>query len=386
MIIKTNRIYTPFYQEGENWIEIQDGLIKKISDQPLETTDTIFDLSPYTITPGWIEVQINGAYGLDFTEEPNRLWDVTGKLTQLGFTTCLPTVITSTQETVEHALNTWQAGPPLGYAGCQVPGLHLEGPFLNPQKKGAHRPDRIISPDRNFITDWNKENGVQLVTLAPELPGALDLVQVFTERGVVVSAGHSMATTTQAKAAFDAGITFGTHLYNAMPPLGHREPGLAGALLTTDTIPVGLIVDGIHNAPEMVKLAWRSKGDRGIVLVTDAMAALGKPTGTYQLGGSTVTVTDVDARLSDGTLAGSTLTPLEAIHNLMDYTGCSFEQALYGWTINPAALMGYTDRGQLTVGAAADLVVLDQLQTIIAVFIRGQVVYQTADFPQPNNE
>ncbi len=304
-------------------------------------------------------------------------------MTQIGFTTCLPTVITSTKETVESALKTWQAGPPTGYMGCQVPGLHLEGPFLNPQKKGAHRSDRIIPPDLNFITNWDKKNGVQLVTLAPELPGALDLVRVLTERGVVVSGGHSMANVSQAKEAFDAGISFGTHLFNAMPPLGHRDPGLAGALLTTNSIPVGLIVDGIHSAAEMVNLAWRCKGNRGIVLVTDAMAALGKPAGTYQLGGSTVTVTETDARLADGTLAGSTLTPLEAIHNMMKFTGCSFEQALYGWTINPAALMGYTDRGHLTVGAAADLVVLDQLKIVKAVIIRGQIVYHSADFPYP---
>ncbi|MAT43330.1 MAG: N-acetylglucosamine-6-phosphate deacetylase [Anaerolineaceae bacterium] len=380
MIIKTSNLYTPYHQEGDRWLKIEDGLIKGISETPFDTEESVIDLSPYTLTPGWIEVQINGAYGFDFTDDPANIWEVAEKLAQLGFTTCLPTVITSPKETIEKALNTWQGGPPEGYLGCQVPGLHLEGPFLNPLKKGAHRLDRIISPDFDFISNWNKKNGVQLVTLAPELPGALDIVQELKERGVVVSAGHSMASGSQAKTAFDAGISFGTHLYNAMPPLGHRDPGLTGALLTTDAIPVGLIVDGIHSAPEMVNLAWRCKGERGIVLVTDAMAALGKPAGTYQLGGSAVTVTELDARLADGTLAGSILTPLEAIHLLMVYTGCSFEQALYGWTINPATLMGYTDRGYLAVDTAADLVVLDQFESIQAVIIRGQLVYQSMDF------
>jgi N-acetylglucosamine-6-phosphate deacetylase len=385
MIIKTSNLYTPYHKEGDRWLKIEDGLMKEISETPIDTDESVIDLSAYTITPGWIEVQINGAFGLDFTEDPACIWEVSEKLVQFGLTTCLPTIITSPKESIEKALTTWQEGPPEGYTGCQVPGLHLEGPFLNPLKKGAHRLDRIIPPYLNHITHWNRKNGVQLVTLAPELPGALDLIQALTERGVVVSAGHSMASVSQAKTAFETGISFGTHLYNAMPPLGHREPGLAGALLTTDTIPVGLIVDGIHSAPEMVDLDWRCKGERGIVFVTDAMAALGKPAGTYQLGGSTVTVTNEDARLADGTLAGSTLTPLEAIHNLMDYTGCSFEQALYGWTINPAVLMGYTDRGNLTVGAAADLVVLDQLKTIKAVIIRGQMVYQSTDFSFTHN-
>ena len=385
MIIKTNNLYTPYYQKGERWLKIEDGIIEEIRETPFDSAESVIDLSAFTLTPGWIEVQINGAYGLDFTENPTNIWEVTEKLTQLGFTTCLPTIITSSKETVETALKTWQDGPPHDYTGCQVPGLHLEGPFLNPLKKGAHRPDRIIPPDLEHITNWNKKNGVQLVTLAPELPGALDLVRVLKERGVVVSAGHSMANVSQATAAFEAGISFGTHLYNAMPPLGHRDPGLAGALLINDSIPTGLIVDGIHSAPEMVNLAWRCKGERGIVLITDAMAALGKLPGTYQLGGSTVILSDVDARLADGTLAGSTLTPLEAIHNMMDYSGCSFEQALYGWTINPAGLMNYTDRGQLVVGAAADLVVLDELKTIKAVIIRGQMVYQSEDFSSNYN-
>ena len=377
MFIKTNHLYTPFALEGTQWIEIEDGKIKSVSNtEPVKANES-FDWGERIITPGWIEVQINGAYAEDFTEDPTCLWNVTAKLTQLGITTCLPTIITSPADVTEAALKTWQAGPADDYKGSKVPGLHIEGPFLNPKKKGAHRVDRIIEPDLDWIQSWVPENGVQLVTLAPERAGAEALIAYLVKNDVVVSAGHSMATYEDAKIAFERGVSFGTHLYNAMPPLNHRAPGLAGALLTTDEIPAGMIVDGIHSAPAMVNLAYRAKGERGIVLVTDAMAALGMPVGNYRLGGSDVTVTETDARLADGTLAGSTLTPQQSLINLMNYTGCSFEQALYGLTINPADLMGYTDIGRIAAGMAADLVILDTNKEVKAVMIDGEFVYQT---------
>jgi N-acetylglucosamine-6-phosphate deacetylase len=215
-----------------------------------------------------------------------------------------------------------------------------------------------------------------LVTLAPELPGALDLVISLTERGVVLGAGHSNSTFAEAKAGFDAGIRYGTHLFNAMPPLHHREPGLVAALLTDSRITVGLVTDGVHIHAAMIGLTWCIVGSSRLTLVSDAMAALGMSPGEYLLGGSDVVVDESSARLADGTLAGSILSLDAALRNLMAFAGCSLQDALPTVTSTPAALLAILDqRGQLAPGLVADLVLLTPDLNVAMTVVSGEVVY-----------
>jgi N-acetylglucosamine-6-phosphate deacetylase len=335
----------------------------------------IVDLRGLWVAPGFIDIQINGAFGMDFTESPSALYQVAAGLPQYGVTAFLPTVITSPFTQIDAALEVWRQGPPQDFRGAFPLGLHLEGPMLNPGKKGAHNPAFIQPFSLLAIQDWSPANGVRLVTLAPEAPGALQIIQALRSQGVVVSAGHSLASYEQALQSFRAGVSCGTHLFNAMPALDHRAPGLIAALLTHPGVAASLIVDGIHVHPAVVSLAWKALGPHGLILVTDAMAALGMHPGQYRLGDFDVTVDQDAARLSDGTLAGSLLTLDAAVRNLMAYTGCAYHQAVACCTINPANLLGFEAKGRLAVGADADLVVLTPQGEVMATVVMGRVVF-----------
>jgi N-acetylglucosamine-6-phosphate deacetylase len=335
------------------------------------------------LTPGFIDLQINGAFGSDFTADPSSIWSVGARLPQYGVTAFLPTVITSPLETVAAAQEVVCQGPQAAYAGAVPLGLHVEGPFLNPEKRGAHNPAYLREPNLPDIEGWSPERGVRLVTLAPELPGALDVVRALRSRGVIVSAGHSAATFEQARAGIEAGITYGTHIFNAMPPMSHREPGLAGALLADPGVTVGVIADGVHLHPGLVALIWRALGPRQLTLVTDAMAALGMPPGAYTLGGRHVT-TDGKAVFLAGAgaerrLAGSVLSLDQALRNLVQFTGCAPAEAVPAVTSVPASLLGLSSsHGRVAPGCRADLTLLDDQLSVVATVIAGEVVYSAA--------
>jgi N-acetylglucosamine-6-phosphate deacetylase len=342
--------------------------------RPSEATEMIME--DLLLAPGLIDLQINGAFGLDFTATPAAIWEVASKLLQYGVAGFLPTIITSPLETVEAAQEVINPGPPPGFEGAIPLGLHLEGPFLNPAKRGAHNPAHLRLPDPAVIANWSPETGVRLVTLAPELPGALAIIRTLVERGVIVSAGHSMATLEEAKAGIEAGITYGTHLFNAMPPLDHREPGLAGALLANRHISIGIIADGIHVHPDMVALAWEAKGPAQVSLVTDAMAAMGMPPGKYPLGDMDVIVDANSARLPDGRLAGSLLTLDQALRNLVSFTGCAPTDAIATVTTVPANLLRISaERGHIAPGLRADMTLFTPDMKVVATFVGGKLVY-----------
>jgi N-acetylglucosamine-6-phosphate deacetylase len=337
----------------------------------------IIDATGLFLTPGLIDLQLNGGFGHDFTLDPTTIWSVAAQLPQYGLTGFLPTIISSPLAVGGQAMEVLAGGSPVDWSGSLPLGLHLEGPYFNPAKKGAHNPAYLRAPNVNDIEAWTTENGVRLVTLAPELPGALEMISALTERHIIVSAGHSLATLSEAEAGFEAGIRYGTHLFNAMPPLHHREPGLPGALLTDDRPMVGLVADGIHVHPRLIQLAWRSLGPARLNLVTDAMAALGMPPGRYQLGDFEVNVDADSARLADGTLAGSILTPDAALRNLMTFTGCTPVEALLTMTRNPARLLGIDrHKGHIAPGFDADLVLFSAAWHVSRTIIGGRIVYQ----------
>lgn len=335
----------------------------------------VFDATGLILAPGFIDLQINGAFGDDFTADPASIWRVAGQLPRYGVTSFLPTIITSPLERIAQAQQTLLAGRPAGFRGAEPLGLHIEGPFLNPHKKGAHNPAYLRPPDPALVADWSPATGIRLVTLAPELPGGLAMTRRLVGQGVVVSAGHSLATYAQAEDAFAAGLRYGTHLFNAMPPLLHREPGLAGALLAAPGIVVGLIADGIHVHRGLIRVIWAAKGGAGVNLVSDAMAALGMAPGRYVLNDLEVIVSDRDARLTDGTLAGSVLSLDQAVRNLVAFTGCDLAEALATVTTTPAALLGIAaERGRIAPGMIADLVLLDAELRVMATVVRGNLI------------
>jgi len=355
------------------------AFVRSYSKENIPSYAKIFDAAGLVASAGWIDIQINGGFGYDFTQNPASIWEVGARLARYGTTSFLPTIITSPYENIAAAQQALLDGPPAGWRGAVPLGLHLEGPFLNPGKKGAHNPAYLRLPDRSAVKDWTLEKGVRLVTLAPELPGALELAGELKRRGILVSAGHSLATYDQALQAFEMGISFGTHLFNAMPTLEHRAPGLTAALLTTPGIGFGLIADGVHCHPAMLRVAWECKGGRGLVLVTDAVAALGMPDGVYNLASQQLHVSNGSVRLADGTLAGSTLTLDRAIQNLMAASGCKLDEALACLTCEPADRLGLKQKGRLTAGADADLTLISPEGKVEIVFVGGKVAYSSQD-------
>lgn len=381
LYIEPTSILTPQGHLGGGAVLVDGGRIVAVGaagDVACPPDATRVPAAGYILAPGFIDLQINGGFGFDFTADPSTMWEVASHLPRYGVTSFLPTIISAPLDRVSAAQRVIAQGPPPRFSGATPLGLHLEGPFLNHEKRGAHNPDYLRLPDLSLVSDWSPERGVRLVTLAPELPGALDMVMALSRRDVVVSAGHSMATYAQALAGIAAGITYGTHLFNAMAPPDHRRPGLAGVLLTDLDVRVGLIADGIHVHPSMVDLAWRALGPRHLNLVTDAMSALGMPPGIYRLGDRDVTLGNASARLADGRLAGSLLSLDQAVRNLVSFTHCPPEEALSTVTEVPAAVLGMGDaRGKIAEGCIADLVLLRSDLSVATTIVAGEVVFAT---------
>jgi N-acetylglucosamine-6-phosphate deacetylase len=293
-------------------------------------------------------------------------------------TSFLPTIVTSPPDRLARAQRVLLAGPPPGFHGAWPLGLHVEGPFLNPGRKGAHPEDYLRLPDPEIYAHLSPETGVRLVTLAPEMPGALDLVRSLCRKGVIVSAGHSLASFEQSHRAFQAGVRYATHLFNAMTPIHQFEPGLVTAVLSDPGLRFGLIPDGIHVHPALVKLAWELAGAGRMTLVSDGMAALGQGPGRYRLGDLEVLVDETSARLPDGALAGSILPHNTALHNLMAFTGCALEPALACMTSTPADLLGLSANiGALAPGLQADFCLMTPDLQIVQTLIQGRPVQWT---------
>jgi N-acetylglucosamine-6-phosphate deacetylase len=376
-------------------VPVQDDAVPVVGDSPpaaggvpgsgIPSTATRLDATNLLVAPGFVDLQCNGAVGVDLTTEPERLWQVAAALPRWGVTAWLPTVVTGPPSVRARALAAVRAGPPDDDAIIATPlGLHLEGPFLALERKGAHDARHIVPPSVEVVEGegWSGVTGVALVTLAPELPGGLEMVGRLVDRGVVVSAGHTSATAAEASAAVDAGVTYVTHLFNAMAPLHHREPGLVGVALTDERVRVGVIADGLHVDPAVVSLAARVLGER-LTLVTDAVASLGVPPGPMCLGDLTATVAAVDGavRLADGTLAGSTLSLDRAVRNLVAYAGPPLAEAVRTVTAAPAAVLGLADRGVVAPGAVGDLVLLTPAGEVVATVIGGRVAYDARTVP-----
>jgi N-acetylglucosamine-6-phosphate deacetylase len=344
--------------------------------EPAADDVPVLDAGGAIAVPGLIDLQVNGAGGWDLTGTPQRLWDVAAVLGRFGVTAFAPTVITSAPAAREAALATFAAGPPPGFRGAVPLGIHFEGPMIAPGRKGAHPARWLAAPSAGLVAGWSRANGVLIATIAPELPGAIEVIAALAARGVIVSAGHTEATTAQAAAAVAAGARLVTHLGNAMPPVLAREPGLAGLALGGDVLVAGVIADGVHHDPFWLRMAWRALAPGRFLAVTDTTAALGQPDGPARLGDQDVIVAGGTVRLADGTLAGSAASLSQCLRTLRDQAGASLAEAVAACTATPARVIGDPSRGTLDAGARGDVTLLDP-QTLdpVATVVAGRVIH-----------
>jgi N-acetylglucosamine-6-phosphate deacetylase len=317
--------------------------------------------------PGFVDLQVNGFAGVDFLTADTAGYRRAGEaLLRTGVTSYQPTFITTPEEPLAAALHE----VPRGTCGPRVMGAHLEGPFLAPGRMGTHPPTARRDPDEDLLERLLAAGPVVHVTLAPELPGALRLVDLLRLRGLTVALGHSDATAAEARLGFEHGARTVTHLFNAMRPFSAREPGLAGAALAGGDVTVQLIVDGIHLADDTTRLAWNAAAGR-LALVTDAIAGAGMGDGRFHLGHVDVEVIGGAARRADGVLAGSTLTMDAAVRNLVAL-GAPLAAALAAASTVPATVARRPDLGVLAPGSTADVVVLDDRLEVARVLVEGR--------------
>jgi N-acetylglucosamine-6-phosphate deacetylase len=335
---------------------VSNGVIERIErGHQLDGNLPVEIIDAEVVSPGLIDLQVNGADGAEVDDDPDHIVQISRWSVRTGVTAWLPTIVTADASFYPRVFDAYSRVDPS--IGATPLGLHLEGPFLAPARKGAHQLHFIEAASDELFDSWLDQEGIRLVTLAPERPGGIERIRALVERGIVVSLGHTDATYDDFLAGVDAGATKATHLFNAMSPMHHRKPGAMMATMTDDRITAGLIPDAVHSHPATVRLALRAKGPERIAIVSDMMAATGLGSGTYELGGQTVLVDGMTAQLEDGTLAGSVLTMDQAVRNLVEWADVSIGTALFMATQVPADLLGDRTRGRLSVGTRADLAI-----------------------------
>lgn len=359
-------------------IAFEDGKIVAIGK--LDDVEPIFDTDG-VVLPGFIDEHIHGAGGADAMDgTEDALQTISEYVAKEGTTGFLATTMTQSPENIGKALKNVKTVREKGeYKGAEILGVHLEGPFISPKHVGAQPLEYVAKPAPETFDKYNEISGgnIKVVTLAPEVEGGLDLVKHLAKIGVVASIGHTGAKFSDVEAAVAAGATNVTHTYNAQTPLHHREAGVVGAAMLIDELNCEMICDTIHVSVPAIKIFVKNKPHDKFTLITDAMRAKGMPDGLSELGGQQVFVKNGEARLSDGTLAGSVLKMNVAVKNLVEKVGVSFTDAVDFASANPAKNLGlYDERGSIEVGKRADFAVVDKDYNILYTVIGGKVVYK----------
>lgn len=359
-------------------IGIENGRIAYIGNE--ENIEPIFETDGIVV-PGFIDEHIHGAGGADAMDGTvEALQTISEFLAREGTTGFLATTMTQSPENITNALKAVKkVREKGGYKGAEVLGVHLEGPFISPKHVGAQPLEYVATPDAELFDKYNEASGnsIKIVTLAPEVEGGLGLVKHLSNIGVVASVGHTGGKYADVVNAVAAGATNVTHTYNAQTGLHHREAGVVGAAMLLDELNCEMICDTIHVSVPAIKLVIKNKPHDKYTLITDAMRAKGMPDGKSELGGQDVFVNNGEARLADGTLAGSVLKMNVAVKNLVEKAGVSFTDAIDFATYNPAKNIGVlNERGTIEVGKRADLTVLNSDFEVLYTLVNGKIVYK----------
>ena len=382
--IFARRALTPRQEIADAVVLVDSGKIAAIGrrdEVAIPPSAHRHDESGFTIVPGFIDVHIHGAAGYDFMDvTPEALAAITSSVAAHGTTSLVATTVSasadSTARTAEAVAGWMERAAREGgvtRASAEILGLHFEGPFISRARRGVHPEEWIAAPSIPLFRRLLQAAGgsARIITLAPELPGAIELIGEATRAGVIVSIGHTDASYAEAMAAISCGGRHAAHVFNAMRPFAHRETGVLGAILTSPTVTAELIADGVHVDDAAILVLLAAKGPQGVILVSDGTAATGMPDGKYKLGTFEVRVTGGVARNSEGKLAGSTLTLDRALRHMIAL-GIPLREVLPMLTSNPARLLGLEGRkGHLAAGSDADLVLLDDQLEVAGVMTRG---------------
>jgi N-acetylglucosamine-6-phosphate deacetylase len=383
IILSADRLFTPQQEILDPLLFVEDGRISEVSSRAereipgqAQVLDLTKDAPGAILAPGFIDIHMHGGAGLDVMRAaPAELPRLHKFLTAHGVTGYFPTTVAAPLDQTCAALarlaDAIEAAQTSDHGAAAPLGIHLEGPFLSHKRRGVHPPEYLVEPTVEiFDRLWQAARGhVGMLTIAPELPGALEVIAEAARRKVCVSIGHSDAVLEAAQAGVRAGARHATHTFNAMRPLDHRDPGILGEVLTDKRITADIIADGIHVAREVVQLFLNAKGIDGAVLITDAISATGMPDGTYQLGPLQVDLKDGRCTM-DGKLAGSVLTMDRAVRNVTQFANWSLQDAVRAATLNPARAAGLAS-GQIAQGLEANFVVLSPSGEVRQAFVRG---------------
>ncbi|MGA9542828.1 MAG: N-acetylglucosamine-6-phosphate deacetylase [Candidatus Sulfotelmatobacter sp.] len=389
IVLSANRLYTPQEEIKDPLLFIEGGLISAVSsraEREIPKNATVIDLAndglaEAILAPGFVDIHMHGGAGIDLMRAaPGELPRLNKFLTTHGVTGYFPTTVAAPldqtclalarlADAIEAARSSDTEG---GAIEARPLGIHLEGPFLSHKRRGVHPPEYLVEPTLEvFERLWQAARGhVRMMTIAPELPGALEVIAEAARRKVCVSIGHSDAVLEEARAGVHAGARHATHTFNAMRPLDHRDPGILGEVLTDRLLSADIIADGIHVAPEVIQIFLRSVGLERSVLITDAMAAAGMPDGTYQLGPIQVEVKDGKAT-NNGSLAGSVLTMDRAVRNITRFSLWTLREAVRAATLNATRAVGLAQHGELAPGAEANITVLSPDGEVRRTIVRG---------------
>ncbi len=364
----------------EGRVLLFDEKIIGLSDSAPEGAE-IIDAAGRYVAPGLVDIHVHGYLGEDVSDgQEAGLLKMAEGFVKNGVTAWLPTTMTVSYEELRRAfdavrrLSDHKNNP----KGAQIMGVHAEGPFINPSKKGAQAVEHIRPADAAFLIE--NSDIIRIVTIAPEMPGAMDCIREVSQKtDMLISMGHTAANYETAKASIEAGVRHATHLFNAMTPLNHRDPGVVGAALADDRVSTELIADTFHISPDLFALVAKVKGNN-LVLITDCTRAGGLEDGEYTLGGQPIFVKGIECRLADGTIAGSVLKLNNAIRNMRQHTGLPIEQVVRMASLNAAACVGLDAcKGSLEAGKDADIILADEQFAVSQTIIAGETIWMTAE-------